>query len=106
MAEQRSCRDCGDAFWFSASEATRFTRRGLQPPGRCPRCRRIRRLRRLEQLRDVAGNLHELSDFLRRGDVSQARAFLEEWQDGLVRAAQRVTNQEQEHGAHEVSRTA
>ena len=46
MYQDRSltCRDCGEAFVFSAGEQTFFASKGLQnDPQRCPSCRAVAR---------------------------------------------------------------
>lgn len=37
-----SCQQCGDRFWFSATEQDNYDRRGFDPPLRCPECRKHR----------------------------------------------------------------
>ena len=41
-----TCRDCGDAFVFTAGEQAFYTERGFSEPQRCPTCRAARKSQR------------------------------------------------------------
>lgn len=41
-----TCRDCGDAFVFTAGEQAFYTERGFSEPQRCPTCRAARKTQR------------------------------------------------------------
>ncbi len=42
--QTRTCRDCGNAFTWTAGEQEFYASRGLtNPPGRCPECRAARK---------------------------------------------------------------
>ena len=41
-----TCRDCGEAFTFTAGEQAFYTERGFSEPQRCPSCRATRKAQR------------------------------------------------------------
>ena len=39
---ERSCQECGDAFWFSREEQAWYSAKGYVHPKHCPHCRWVR----------------------------------------------------------------
>ena len=44
-----TCRDCGQAFTFTAGEQAFYAERGFSEPQRCPSCRSARKAQRASQ---------------------------------------------------------
>src|ERR687891_1080309 len=44
-----TCRDCGEAFTFTAGEQAFYAERGYSEPQRCPSCRSARKAQRASQ---------------------------------------------------------
>ena len=50
-----TCRDCGQAFTFTAGEQAFYAERGFSEPQRCPSCRSARKAQRTSQGYDSSG---------------------------------------------------
>src|SRR5919107_3875738 len=51
-----TCRDCGQAFTFTAGEQAFYAERGFSEPQRCPSCRSARKAQRASQGYDSGGS--------------------------------------------------
>ena len=58
--QKLKCRDCGREFIFSAGEQEFFSKKGFNPPSRCPECRKKKRKSRLEPSTEKSSGLYEI----------------------------------------------
>ncbi|MGH2535476.1 MAG: CxxC-x17-CxxC domain-containing protein [Thermomicrobiales bacterium] len=64
MSDQTiTCRDCGEAFTFTAGEQAFFQERGFTQPQRCPACRSARKAQRSTDGYDSGGSYNGGSSY-------------------------------------------